>query len=91
MLGRWRSILWRFSAIVRFGATGPDLPAFFIEPKNCIFLRRNFWANKKSVNFGPQKVTKFLWNPPIPLLHPNNHAQGGDLGERKKEIKKSFR
>jgi len=28
ILGQLRSILWRLSAILRFGATGPDLPAF---------------------------------------------------------------
>jgi len=37
--------------------------------KELHFLRRIFWANKKSGNFGPQKFAMFLWNPPIPFLH----------------------
>jgi len=34
-------------------------------------LRRIFWVHKNAGNFGRLKVTRFLWNPPIPLLHPN--------------------
>ena len=35
------------------------------------FFRRIFWAQHKSGHFVRLKVTRFLWNPPIPLLHPN--------------------
>jgi len=37
------------------------------------FLRRIFWAHKKSGNFVPRQVTRFSWIAPIPLLHPNVH------------------
>jgi len=37
ILGRWRSILWRFSTILRFGATGPDLPAFLLYLRPAFF------------------------------------------------------
>ena len=69
ILARWRSNLRGFSATLRFGATEPDLHLF-----NCTyelhFLRRIFWAHKKSGNSGSLKVTRFWWNPPVPLLHP---------------------
>jgi len=72
ILGRWRSILWRFSAILHFGATEPDLPAFILHLlEELHFLKRILWACEKSCNFGSWKVTRFSWNPTIPLLlHP---------------------
>jgi len=38
ILGQLRSILWRLSAILRFGATGPDLPAFLLYPMTAFFV-----------------------------------------------------
>ena len=71
ILGRWRSILWRFPAIFHFDATGPNLPAIFHCTKELHFLRRIFWANKTSGYFKSQKVTRFSWNL---LLHPSVRA-----------------
>jgi len=37
ILGQWRSILWKFSAILCFDTTGTDLPAFLLYPKTAFF------------------------------------------------------
>ena len=40
---------------------------------NCIrctaFLETHLFSQSKSGNFGSRKVTRFSWNPPIPLSH----------------------
>ena len=52
-----------------FWRHGTRLASFLIVPKNCIFWGASLKLIKK-LEFVPRKVTRFLWNPPIPLLHP---------------------
>jgi len=37
ILGWWRSILWRFSAIFNFGATEPDMPHFLLHLRTLFY------------------------------------------------------
>jgi len=75
ILGWWRSILWRFSAIFRFDATtGRDLPETEILRRKK--MKAHLLSSWNPGYFVPRKVTRFSWNPPIytivtpyPLLH----------------------
>jgi len=42
------------------------------------FLRRICWAHEKSGNFVRSKITRFSWNPLIPLLHPTIYHLASD-------------
>ena len=46
------------------------LAIFCIAHLNCIFQGASFELKKQSGNFDSRNVTRFLRNPPIPLLHP---------------------
>jgi len=50
---------------------------FFYCTPELHFLRRIFWAHQKSGNLLRSKVTRFSWNPLIPLLHHNKCTQDG--------------
>jgi len=62
-------MLWRFSAILHFGATELDLPLFLLYLRTA-FLKVHLLSPSKIWHFGSRKVTRFSLNLPIPLLHP---------------------
>ena len=60
----------RFCGHFAFSRHDIKLAIFCIAHLNCIFQGASFGLIKKSGNFDSRNVTRFLRNPPIPLLHP---------------------
>jgi len=61
----------RFSCHFAFWRHVPRLATFSIVPKNCIFWGASFEPIQNLTTLVYQKVTRFLGEPPIPLLHPS--------------------
>ena len=67
ILGQWRSIPWRFSAILHFGAMEPDFQLFLLHLRT-VFFEAHLWSPLQIWQLWFQESYKFSLNPPVPSL-----------------------
>ena len=67
ILGRWRSILWRFPAILYFGATEPDLQLFLLHLRTAFFQAHLLSPSKIWQLWFPKSYKVFM-EPPYTIV-----------------------